>query len=191
MKHAFFLAALMLAALIVAAQSQQPAADSAKKTDPKTAADAKSSSSSKPPANAKTKIKIRASAILVKDFKPKDIQVPAQFQMAMYENTIEQIRQTGRFKEVYRDGDTRADSVSDLVILEPVIYQFKEGSARQRQVTTVSGASSIHVHVQLKDQNGSTLLEKDVAGNLHFLGENLRVTLNLAKNIATMVNDIF
>lgn len=185
MKHAYLITVLLFAALIVAAQAQQPAADSAKKTD------TKSATSSAPAAPAKTRTKIVASAILIRDFKPKDVQVPAQFQMAMYENTIEQVKKTGRFKEVYRDGDKRADAVPDLVILESVIYQFKEGSARQRQVTTVSGASSLHVHVSLKDKNGNSLLEKDVAGAVHFLGENLRVTYNLAKNIAELVNQTF
>jgi len=184
MKRAYLIPVLLLVALVVLAQTQKTTADTSKKADAKT-----SSTTAQP--GAKTRKVIKTSSIMIKEFKPKDVQVPAQFQMAMYENTLEQVKETGHFKEVYRDGDKRAASIPDLVILEATIYQFKEGSARQRQVTTVSGASSIHVHVALKDTNGAYLLEKDVAGNLHFLGENLRVTYNLAKNIADLINQNF
>ena len=185
MKRVTAIAALFLvSALLLAAQTS----DSSSK---KKSGDYSSTSSAPMGKHVKVRNKIMAPAILVKDFKPKDIQVPAQFEVAMYENTIDAITKTGRFKTVYRDGDKRADDIKDLVILEPVIWQFKEGSARQRQVTTVKGATSLHVRVQLKDKNGNSLLDKDVTGSVHFIGENLRATNDLADNIAEMINDNF
>lgn len=183
MKPAYLVPVLLLAALIAFAQtSDKTAADSTKKAEAK---------SSTPGKKTVTRKVIKTPAIMIKEFKPKDVAVPAQFQMAMYENTLEEVKKTGHFKEVYRDGDKRAAQYPDLVILEPTIYAFKEGSARQRQVTTVKGASSVKVHIALRDTNGAYLLEKDVSGDLHFLGENLRVTHNLAMNIAALINEHF
>ena len=184
MKRSHVLPVLLLAALVAFAQSDKPAADSSSKKASKS-----SSSANKP--GTKTRTVIKTPAIMIKEFKPKDIAVPALFEMAMFVNTIEQVKKTVLFKEVYRDGDKRAAAYPDLVILECTVYQFKEGSARQRQVTTVSGASSVHVHLALKDTNGAYLLEKDVSGSVHFIGENLKVTQDLAKNIAALVNEKF
>lgn len=132
-----------------------------------------------------------ASAIQVLDVQSKDVNLPAQFQMALYEHMIEEIQKTGKFKEVYRDGDKRAAGVPDLVTLSSVVWGFKEGSARQRQVTTVSGATHIKVHVKITDRQGNVLVEKDVEGAVHFLGENLRATYNFGKSMAGVIRENF
>ena len=137
------------------------------------------------------KHKWAAGSIQVLEFKPADLKVPAQFEMAMYENTINALQKLGKFKNVYRDGDTRAASDPNCVKLKALIWQFKEGSARQRQVTTVKGATTLHVTVHIEDAKGQALVDKDVEGAVHFMGENLRATNNLAENIAAMVNASF
>ena len=131
------------------------------------------------------------SSIQVQEFKPSDITVPAQFEMAMYENTIAALQKLGKFKNVYRDGDKRAAGDPDCVKLKALIWQFKEGSARQRQVTTVKGATTLHVTVHIEDAKGQALVDKDVEGAVHFMGENLRATNNLAQNIAALVDSQF
>jgi hypothetical protein len=57
--------------------------------------------------------------------------LPAEFQIALYENLIRQLRKEG-FPKVYRAGNHNATSVSDLVVLRTTVRGFKEGSERAR-----------------------------------------------------------
>ena len=136
-------------------------------------------------------MKFQPSSIQVLEFRPADIKVPAQFEMAMYENTIQELEKLGKFKHVYRDGDKRADADAGCAKLKALIWEFKEGSARQRQVTTVKGATMLHVTVHIENAKGDALVDKDVEGAVHFMGENLRATHNLAVNIAELVKQNF
>ncbi len=135
--------------------------------------------------------KLSASAIQILAVESDEVKLPAEFRMALYENLIEEIRKTGKFGRVYRDGERGAGDVADLVTLRSTVRGFKEGSARARQVTTVAGATSIKVHVQLAARDGRALLERDVQGNVHFFGENLRATYNFAKGAAKLIRENF
>lgn len=118
------------------------------------------------------------------------IVLPAEFRVALYENTIREVEKTGRFERVYRDGETPADPAR-TAILRTTVTGFKEGSARMRQVTTVTGATKIKVKVQFFDQAGTLLIDREVDGNVYFLGENLRATYNFSKSVARVVKDAF
>jgi len=192
MRRATAIAALLCTfALIASAQQTPQTVQEREKERTKTKTRTLSSSVKRPPAATK-RPKFTGSAIQVMEFKPADIAVPAQFEMAMYENTIEQLEKAGRFKTIYRDGDKRAAAGEpDLVVMKCTIWEFKEGSARQRQVTTVSGKTSIHVHVHIEDAKGEPLVDKDVEGKVQLLGENMRATFDLAKNISALVNQNF
>src|SRR6185369_1840954 len=107
--------------------------------------------------------KIKAAAIQVVMVQSDEIKLPAEFQVALYENLIRQLEKNG-FSHVYRDGDRNAASVADLVVLHSTVRGFKAGSERARQVTTVSGATSITVHCQFTRSDGTSLLEQDVNG---------------------------
>ncbi len=190
MRRATLIAALLCTfALIVPAQ-QTPQTVQQREKARTTQTKNEPSSTKRPPAGTK-RPKFSASAIQVLDFKPADIAVPAQFEMAMYEHAIEELQKSGRFKTVYRDGDKRAEAEPELVTMKCTIWEFKEGSARQRQVTTVKGKTSIHVHVHIEDKKGEPLVDKDVEGKVQFLGENLRATNDLGKNIAELVSQNF
>src|SRR5216684_2121534 len=82
-----------------------------------------------------------ASPLLAQKNKTAKIKLPAEFQVALYENLIRQLEKNG-FSHVYRDGDRNAASVANLVVLHSTVRSFKAGSERARQVTTVSGATS-------------------------------------------------
>jgi hypothetical protein len=136
--------------------------------------------------------KLSASAIQVERADPpEDLLVPEDFRVSAYENVILQLEKTKKFQHVYRSGDRTAASVPDLVILHLIPQAFKEGSQKQREVTTVKGASSIKVKVQFTSRDGKVLLEKDLEGKVRFYGENLRATYDLAKKVAAVVNDNF
>jgi len=130
-------------------------------------------------------------AIQILKIESSEIKLPPAFQMAIYERALEEVKKTGIFAEIYRDGDGRAAGAADHVILHTDVRGFTKGSARERQVITVAGKTSIKVHMQLVNQDGKVLLEKDIEGKVRFMGENMRATFDLAKKIAHTLKDNF
>jgi hypothetical protein len=135
--------------------------------------------------------KIKASAIQVEMIQSDEIKLPAEFQIALYENLIRQIEKQGKFQHVYRDGDRNATSVADVVVLHSTVRGFKAGSERARQVTTVAGATSISVHCQFTSTDGKSLLDRDVNGKVRFFGGNLKATYDFAKKAAHVTHENF
>jgi hypothetical protein len=135
--------------------------------------------------------KIKASAIQVEMIQSDEIKLPAEFQVALYENLVRQIEKKSGFQHVYRDGDTSATSAPNLVILHSTVSGFKAGSERARQVTTVAGATSITIHCRFTDASGKSLLERDVNGKVRFFGNNLKATYDFAKKAARITQESF
>jgi len=135
--------------------------------------------------------KIKASAIQVEMIQSDEIKLPAEFQVALYENLIQQLEKKGGFQHVYGDGNTRAASTPDVVVLHSTVSGFKAGSERARQVTTVAGATSITVHCRFTDAKGQSLLERDVNGKVRFFGNNLKATYDFAKKAARITRENF
>jgi len=135
--------------------------------------------------------KIKASAIQVEMIQSDEIKLPAEFQIALYENLIHQIEKQGKFQHVYRDGDHNAPTVANLVVLHGTVRGFKPGSERARQVTTVAGATSINVHCQFTSPDGNSLLERDINGKVRFFGGNLKSTHDFAKKAARVTHENF
>jgi hypothetical protein len=134
--------------------------------------------------------KIKARAIQVDMIQSEEVVLPAEFQVALYENLIHQLEKQG-FQHVYRDGDRNAMSITDLVVLHSTVRRFKQGSEMARQVTTVAGATSITVHCQFSSPDGTSLLERDVNGKVWFLGGNLKATYDFAKKTARVAHENF
>lgn len=135
--------------------------------------------------------KIKASAIQVEMIQSDEIKLPAEFQIALYENLVQQIEKQRTFQHVYRDGDRTASSAPDLVVLHSTVRGFKAGSERARQVTTVAGATSIAVHCQFTGPDAKPLLAQDVKGKVRFFGGNLKATYDFAKKAAHAANENF
>lgn len=136
--------------------------------------------------------KLTASAVqLERTDPPEDLLIPEDTRVSTYENVILQLTKTKKFEHVYRSGDRTAANVPDLVILRLIPQAFKAGSQKQREVTTVTGATAMKVKIQFTSGDGKILLEKDVEGKVRFYGENLRATYDLAKKVAALVNDKF
>lgn len=133
----------------------------------------------------------KASAIQVEMIQSDEIKLPAEFQVALYENLIRQLEKHGKFQHVFRDGDRNATSVGDLVVLHSSVRGFKAGSERARQVTTVSGATSISVHCQFTSPDRNTLFEQDANGKVRFFGGNLKATYDFAKKAAHITDEKF
>jgi hypothetical protein len=134
--------------------------------------------------------KMKAAAVKVVMIESNEIKLPAEFQVSLYEDLIAQLEKKSGLK-AYREGDRKAESAADLVVLHTTVTGFKEGSERLRQVTTVAGATSINVHCTFTDASGKTLLEQDIKGKVRFFGANLRATYDFAKKTAQLAHDNF
>jgi hypothetical protein len=133
---------------------------------------------------------IKTASIQVAMIQSDEIAVPAEFQVALYENLVRQLQKRG-FQHVYRDGDRNAAGVADLVVLHSTVRRFKPGSEKARQVTTVAGATSISMHCQFTTAEGQPLLEQDVTGKVRFFGGNLRATYDFAKKASRIAYEKF
>jgi hypothetical protein len=116
-----------------------------------------------------------------------NVNLEPAFQIAIYENLLDELSNTKRFKQVLRDGDRNASDVTDLLILKTTVENYTPGSETRRAVTTVSGATKLTVRSQLCTRDGQVVLEQTVNGNVRFFGSNLRATHNLAHNVANTI----
>jgi hypothetical protein len=137
---------------------------------------------------APTAAKINASAITVMMIESEEIKLPAEFQISLYENLIEQLQKKGGFQHVYREGDRASAGAANLVVLYSTVRGFKQGSERARQVTTVAGATSIRVHCEFTDPSGRLLLARDINGKVRFFGGNLKATYDFAKKAVNVAH---
>jgi hypothetical protein len=146
-----------------------------------------------PPAHAQGKrpAKIDASAFSAMMIESDEITLPAEFQVSLYENLIEQLQKKAGFQHIYREGDRNSAAAPKLVVLHSTVRGFKQGSEMARNVTTVSGATSISVHCEFTDKNGQLLLARDIQGKVRFFGGNLKATNDFAKKAATVAHENF
>ena len=126
-------------------------------------------------------------SVQVERVDPGQLNLAHSFQVAIYENLLEELNKTKRFKYVLREGDSKASEIPDLLILKTMVVKYTAGSETQRAVTTVSGATKLTVRSQLLTREGRIVLESTVNGDVRFFGSNLRATHNLARNIARMI----
>lgn len=120
---------------------------------------------------------------------PGDVNLSASFQIAIYENLLNELSKTKKFKRVFRDGEPVPNEDSDLLILKTTVEKYTAGSETQRVVTTVSGATKLTVKSQLCTPQGQIVLERTVHGHVLFIGSNLRATQNLARNLAKTIKE--
>src|SRR5258706_4997429 len=126
--------------------------------------------------------KIKAAALQVEMIQSDEIKLPAEFQVALYENLIRQLEKNG-FSHVFRDGDRNAASVGDLVVLHSTVRGFKAGSERARQVTTVAGTTSVSVHCQFTRPDNNILFEQDANGKVRFFCGDLKNSFRFSRKV--------
>ena len=118
---------------------------------------------------------------------PGNLDLASSFQIAIYENLVEELKKTKRFLQVFREGDLNSSEIPNLLVLKTTVEKYTPGSETRRAVTTVSGATKLSVRSQLLTREGKVVLERTVNGDVRFFGSNLRVTHNLAHNIAKTI----
>ncbi|MCU1301293.1 MAG: hypothetical protein JWQ87_1577 [Candidatus Sulfotelmatobacter sp.] len=130
-------------------------------------------------------------SVQVNQVDSRNLDLAYSFQIAIYENLVEELNKTKQFKQVFRDGDRKASEVPNLLVLKTAIEKYTQGSETRRAVTTVSGATKLAVRSQLLTREGKVVLERTVNGDVRFFGSNLRATHNLARNIAKTIKQSF
>lgn len=125
--------------------------------------------------------------VQVEKVDPGHLDLAHSFQLAIYENLLEELNKTKKFKAVLREGDRKASEVSSLLILKTTVVKYAPGNETRRAVTTVSGATKLTVRTQLLTREGEIVVDRTVNGNVRFFGSNLRATQNLARNIAKAI----
>jgi len=131
--------------------------------------------------------KLHATAIQIEAIDAGDVSIPAEFRLAIYERLIEKIRADGEFQKIFRSGDKDAKGSPDLVVLRTTVSRFKQGNQLQRELTTVTGGTTVDVTTTVTAPDGKVVLTNDLSGKVRFFGENLGVTNDMAKRIAKMV----
>ena len=126
-------------------------------------------------------------SVQVDQVDPGNLGLSYSFQIAIYENLVDELNKTKQFQQVFRDGDLRAGVRPNLLVLKTTIQKYTPGSETRRAVTTVSGATKLTVRSQLLTREGKVVLERTVNGDVRFFGSNLRATHNLARNIAKII----
>ena len=142
-------------------------------------------------AQAKQPTKTKPSGIQVKMIRSDEITLPAEFQVSLYENLIDQLQKKAVFQRVYRDGDQAANNGDDLITLQCSLMKFKKGSETLREVTTLAGATSMTLRCQFMDKAGNTVLVRDITGKVRFFGGNLKATYDFAKKVAKVADENF
>ena len=127
-------------------------------------------------------------SVQVERIDPGQLDLAHSFQVAIYENLLDELNKTKRFKQVLREGDSKASGVPNLLILKTTVVKYTRGSETQRAVTTVSGATKLTVQSQLLTHGTADCARSHSAKrNVRFFGSNLRATHNLARNIAKVI----
>ena len=126
-------------------------------------------------------------SVQVDQVDPGNLDLAYSFQIAIYENLVEELNKTKQFQQVFRDGDLKASEVPNLLLLKTTVEKYTPGSETRRAVTTVSGATKLTVRSQLFTRDGKVVLQRSVNGDVRFFGSNLRATHNLAHNIAKTI----
>ncbi len=119
-----------------------------------------------------------------------EVTMEPAFQMAIYENLVDELARIHRFETVFRSGDHNASKAPDMLVLKTTILRYAPGSQTRRAVTTVSGATKIRVRLQLCTRGGDVVSERVINGNVRFFGTNFRATQNLARNVANAIKQV-
>ena len=107
--------------------------------------------------------------------------IPSAFPVAEYEELVSQLKESGLFETVSRQGDTRRNA--GALVLHVNIEEFKKGSARSRGLVPFTGATVIKTNVTLVDLSGRTVFQQNIEGSKRLQGESLDATNSLAKKV--------
>ena len=139
------------------------------------------------PSSVTTNLSPERWSVQVSKLDPGEVNMAASFQIAIYENLVDELNKTKRFEQIFRDADHRAAEIPNLLTLKTTVETYTPGSETERAVTTVGGATKLAVRTQLCTADGNVIFERTINGNVRFIGSNLRATHNFAHNVAKLI----
>jgi len=151
------------------------------------------SAQKKPDQNAKGKYNV----VEITRFDVKEgINFPADYQVTLMEELNTQLRDTKRFKEVLREGETSPEPGAPALKLVGTVTKYDAGSRAARYLIGFgAGKTKIVAHVKFTDRaTGQVLFESDVDGKviIGFIGgDSLGATRGLAKEVAKKAKQQF
>jgi len=136
------------------------------------------------------KYKNRYQCIEVTRFDVKQgVDFPLDWSITMTEEMITQLKETAKFKDICREGETPVDPNAPALKLVGTVIEYKKGSRAARYLVGFgAGSTVIKAHIKIMDRaTGEVLFEDDVDGKVvmgAIGGESVGATRGLAKEIA-------
>ncbi len=117
------------------------------------------------------------------------VKFPQDWLLTMTEEIITQLKETGKFKDICREGDKPVDPSAPMLKLVGTVTEYKPGSRAARYMIGFgAGTTKVKAHIKLIDrESGEVLFEDDVDGKVVMGvigGESVGATRGLAKEIA-------
>lgn len=143
------------------------------------------------------KIKDKYKAVAIFHFDVKEgVEFPTDYLVTLTEELTTQLRETKKFKEVLREGETSSESAASTLKLVGTVTKFDAGSRAKRYLIGFgAGKTKIVAHVKFVDAaTGDVLFEDDVDGKviMGFAGgDSVGATRGLAKEVATKAKQQF
>lgn len=124
------------------------------------------------------------------------VDFPREWLNLMTEQMMLQLKDTGKFKQILRPGETPAEAAEPVLKLSGTVITYKAGSRAKRYwVGFGAGKTVIKAHIKVVDRaTGELLFEDDVDGKVVmgvFGGESEGATRGLAKEIAAKTKKEF
>ncbi len=130
------------------------------------------------------------------DIKPGVEKFSPDWLVTMNEETIKQLQETGKFKEVLREGEKPSDANAPTLKLIGTVIEYKPGNRAARYMVGFgAGKTKVKAHVKILDKaTNEVLFEDDVDGKVIMGvigGESIGATRGLAKEVASKTKKKF
>jgi curli biogenesis system outer membrane secretion channel CsgG len=124
------------------------------------------------------------------------VELPKDWLITMTEELITQMKQTGKFKDICREGETPTDPNAPAMKLVGTVIEYKQGNRAARYLIGFgAGKTVVKAHIKLIDRaTGEVLFEDDVDGKVVMGvigGESVGATRGLAKEVASKTKKEF
>lgn len=143
-----------------------------------------------------TKGKYQAIEVTRFDIQPGVEKFSADWLITMNEEIIKQLQETGKFKQILREGETPADANAPMLKLVGTVTEYKPGSRAARYMVGFgAGKTKVKAHVKFLDKaTNEVLFEDNVDGKVIMGivgGESVGATRGLAKEVASKTKKTF
>jgi len=128
-------------------------------------------------------------SVEVKIVEINDASLDPSFAGAVYQNLIEELAKTNRFKQVFPDGHLYTDDAVDVLVLKTKIQPETAQDRKQSTVGRSPGTTKIDALLQLYTQDGRLLLNRVVTDDARPHDPNVRAGRDIARKIAATLQE--